>query len=155
MCYIKVTHSQCYLCWFLGWEDTTVFLACLKFTSKEEFENCRRIQALTACAKKYGKEALRTAVINAATAPFLNGASEKPFVANFDWIFRPNNFPIVLEGNYNHEVSNFNPSNYGTSQKLTAQQRIEKSLKQGTEHFAEMLARNEASLHEDVPAKVW
>ncbi|MCR5265099.1 MAG: DUF4373 domain-containing protein [Cyanobacteria bacterium RUI128] len=74
----------------------------------------KRRNALNARAKEYGKEALRKAVINAASAPVLNGATNKPFVASFDWIFRPNNFPKVLEGNYNHSVINKNPQSYGT-----------------------------------------
>ncbi len=116
----------------------------------------KRKQALLARLKEHGKENLRTAVINAAKSPFLNGASEKPFFASFDWIFRPNNFPKVLEGNYNHEILTSNNSyGHGTTQQLTAQQRIEKSLQQGAEYFADMLARNEASLHEDLSPKVW
>ena len=74
----------------------------------------QRRQRLLARVKEYGKEALRKAIINAVTAPFLNGASEKVFVASLDWILRPNNFPKVLEGNYNHVVSNTNLNNHGT-----------------------------------------
>ena len=74
----------------------------------------QRRQRLLARVKEYGKEALRKAIINAATAPFLNGASEKVFVASLDWILRPNNFPKVLEGNYNHVASNPNLNNHGT-----------------------------------------
>lgn len=74
----------------------------------------QRRQRLLARVKEYGKDALRKAIINAATAPFLNGAGEKVFVASLDWILRPNNFPKVLEGNYNHVVSNPNLNNHGT-----------------------------------------
>jgi len=73
-----------------------------------------RRTAILARFREYGKEALWTAVMNAATAPFLNGASEKPFVASLDWIFRPNNFPKVLEGNYNHSVITSNSNQHGT-----------------------------------------
>lgn len=115
----------------------------------------KRKQALLARFKEHGKEKLRQAVINAAKSPFLNGASEKPFVASFDWIFRPNNFPKVLEGNYNHDVLMTNVNGNGTSQQLTAKQRIDKSLKDGAEYFAGLVARNEASLRDGVPEKVW
>lgn len=74
----------------------------------------QRRQRLLARVKEYGKEAIRKAVINAATAPFLNGAGEKVFVASLDWIIRPNNFPKVLEGNYNHIVTNPSLNNHGT-----------------------------------------
>ena len=74
----------------------------------------KRRGMLNARLKEHGKEALRKAVINAATAPFLNGASDKPFVANFDWIFRPLNFVKVLEGNFNHQIINSNIVSHGT-----------------------------------------
>lgn len=74
----------------------------------------QRRQRLLARVKEYGKEAIRKAIINAATAPFLNGAGDKPFVASLDWIVRPNNFPKVLEGNYNHAVTNPNLNSHGT-----------------------------------------
>ena len=73
----------------------------------------KRLQSLNARLKDYGKDALRTAVINAASAPILNGAGQKVFVASIDWILRPNNFPKVLEGNYNHSITNSNMNSYG------------------------------------------
>lgn len=116
----------------------------------------KRKQSVLARFKEYGKDKLRTAVLNAAKSPFLNGASEKPFVASFDWIFRPNNFPKVLEGNYNHDVlTTTNSNGYGSTQQLTAQQRIDADLKRGAEHFAGLLAKNEASLRDGVSTKVW
>lgn len=116
----------------------------------------KRKQAVLARFKEYGKDKLRTAVLNAAKSPFLNGASEKPFVASFDWIFRPNNFPKVLEGNYNHDVlTTTNSNGHGTTQQLTAQQRIDADLQRGAEHFAGLLEKNEASLRDGVSAKVW
>ena len=116
----------------------------------------KRKQSLLARFKEHGKEKLRTAVINAAKSPFLNGASEKPFVASFDWIFRPNNFPKVLEGNYNHDVlTTTNSNGHGQTQQLTAQQRINAELQRGAEHFAGLLEKNEASLRDGVSAKVW
>ena len=116
----------------------------------------KRKQSLLARLKEHGKEKLRTAVINAAKSPFLNGASEKPFVASFDWIFRPNNFPKVLEGNYNHDVLiTTNSNGHGSTQQLTAQQRIDAELQRGAEHFVGLLEKNEASLRDGVPSKVW
>ena len=116
----------------------------------------KRKHSLLARFKEYGKEKLRQAVINAAKSPFLNGASENPFVASFDWIFRPNNFPKVLEGNYNHDVLTTTKSNgHGQTQQLTAQQRINAELQRGAEHFAVLLEKNKASLREGVSAKVW
>ena len=69
----------------------------------------RRKEMLNARLKEYDKQALVEVVQKAADSNFLNGGGDKPFVATFDWIFRPNNFPKVLEGNYDNRTS----SNYG------------------------------------------
>ena len=74
----------------------------------------KRRQAVHARAKEHSKEALCKAVLNAATAPFLNGAGDKAWVADFNWIFRPVNFVKVLEGTYNHAVVNRNAISNGT-----------------------------------------
>lgn len=115
----------------------------------------KRKQALLARFKQHGKEALRKAVINAATSTFLNGGGSKPFVASFDWIMRPNNFPKVLEGNYSYDLSSNNNSSHGTGQQLTAQQRIDAELERAAEYAKGMLARNEASIRDGVQEKVW
>lgn len=59
----------------------------------------RRARA-NARIREYGMESVYAMITKAAESPFLNGAGEKPFVASFDWLMRPNNFPKVLEGNY-------------------------------------------------------
>lgn len=93
------------------------FLAFMDFFNRTMMENgaqiptitdmtLKRQQAVRARAKEHTKEALRKVVINAATAPFLNGAGDKAWVADFNWIFRPVNFVKVLEGTYNHGVVN-------------------------------------------------
>ncbi len=60
----------------------------------------RRLDMLRARCRKYGKEALVEAIKKAAKSDFLNGGGSHGFVADFDWIMRPNNFPKVLEGSY-------------------------------------------------------
>lgn len=105
--------------------DDINFLAFMDFFNRTMQENgaqiptitdmtSKRQQAVRARAKEHGKEALRKAVINAATAPFLNGAGDKAWVADFNWIFRPVNFIKVLEGSYNHAVVNQNSISHGT-----------------------------------------
>ena len=101
----------------------------------------KRKSMLNARAKEHGKEALRKAVLNAATAPFLNGASDKPFVASFDWIFRPLNFVKVLEGNYNHQVTNLNSATHGTEGSNNGYRTAE-DLRQGA---AAIISRRTAS----------
>ena len=58
--------------------------------------------AVRARAKEYGLEAVAEAIAKAAASDFLSGDNQRGFVATFDWIFRPNNFPKVLEGNYDN-----------------------------------------------------
>lgn len=105
--------------------DDINLLAFMEFFNKTMQENgaqiptitdmtSKRQQAVRARAKEHSKEALRKAVINAATAPFLNGAGDKAWVADFNWIFRPVNFIKVLEGSYNHAVVNQNSISHGT-----------------------------------------
>lgn len=62
-----------------------------------------RKKFIRARVKEFGKNALATAVKKAAESDFLNGCGNKAFVASFDWIFRPTNFPKVLEGNYDNK----------------------------------------------------
>ncbi|MCM1076269.1 MAG: hypothetical protein NC411_02790 [Bacteroides sp.] len=64
----------------------------------------KRRQAVLARSKEYGKTAIMTAILNAADSEFLNGGNDRAFVASFDWIFRPNNFPKVLENNYANKI---------------------------------------------------
>ena len=73
----------------------------------------KRCDAVQARCRKYGKEALHKVVINAAVSPFLNGENERSWVADFNWLFKPNNFVKVLEGNYNHDLPTNNSFNYG------------------------------------------
>ena len=42
-------------------------------------------------------------MIKAAESNFLNGGGDKGWIANFEWIFRPNNFPKVLDGYYDNQ----------------------------------------------------
>lgn len=62
----------------------------------------KRRKAIEARCREYGKEAIYTVIINAAKSDFLNGKNNKGWKADFDWLFLPNNFPKVLEGNYNN-----------------------------------------------------
>lgn len=50
--------------------------------------------------REYGITAAYRVMIKAARSGFLNGSGGRAWVANFEWIFRPNNFPKVLDGYY-------------------------------------------------------
>lgn len=77
----------------------------------------RRKEMLIARVREYGIDMVYEVITKAATSSFLNGGGNRGFVADFEWLMRPNNFPKVLEGNYdNHETSTINNghSNNGT-----------------------------------------
>lgn len=73
----------------------------------------RREAAVKARAREHGKEALKIVTEKAAESDFLNGKSGNSWLANFDWIFRPNNFVKVLEGNFDNVKTNSNGNNIG------------------------------------------
>lgn len=66
---------------------------------------------LKARIRDYGLDEVLRAVENVRNSPFLLGQSEKGWVITFDWFVRPNNFPKVLDGNYNDKPEAENKSN--------------------------------------------
>ena len=60
----------------------------------------KRKAAVSAREREYGKDAIETAIRKVAESKFLNGDNDRAWVASFDWLFLPKNFPKVLEGNY-------------------------------------------------------
>jgi len=59
-----------------------------------------RYEMLRARLREYGLEAVLAAVGNIARSKFLRGQNRNGWSIKFDWFVRPNNFPKVLEGNY-------------------------------------------------------
>jgi hypothetical protein len=72
---------------------------------RSKFEGQRKAW-LNARIKEYGLEGVKKVITLASQSQFLNGGGNKGFVASFDWIMRPNNFPKVLDGNYNNKTNN-------------------------------------------------
>ena len=68
----------------------------------------RRLDMLRARINEHGKEKVLEAFKKAAASPFLNGQGDRGFIANIDWVLRPNNFAKVLEGNYDARSSGTN-----------------------------------------------
>lgn len=62
----------------------------------------RRKHILARC-REFGKEALVEMVKKAARSDFLNGKNQKGWIADFSWLILPNNFPKVIEGNYDNK----------------------------------------------------
>ncbi len=64
----------------------------------------QRLAFLWARIKESGLENVLEVINKATQSNFLNGAGGRGFIANFEWILRPNNFPKVLEGTYDNRV---------------------------------------------------
>lgn len=65
----------------------------------------KRYQSLVARIKEYGVEDVLAAIDKIRDSKFLQGrtGSKRAWVITFDWFVLPNNFPKVLEGNYDDE----------------------------------------------------
>ena len=63
----------------------------------------KRLDSVRARIKEYGSAQFKNAILRATNSDFLKGAGRQGFVLTFDWFIRPNNFPKVLEGNYDNQ----------------------------------------------------
>jgi len=70
----------------------------------------KRIKAVNARAKEYGKEKIMEMLRTVQRSPHLLGENDRGWKANFDWLFNPTNFLKVIEGNY---LKSKNESNTG------------------------------------------
>lgn len=59
-----------------------------------------RKRAVEARMAQYGPEAVRRVFDNVLASPFLLGDNDRGWRADFDWIFKQQNFTKILEGNY-------------------------------------------------------
>lgn len=66
----------------------------------------QRRSSTMARIREHGKPAFAEAVKKAAESDFLNGKNDRGWVADFDWMIKPNNFIKVLEGNYDNRQQN-------------------------------------------------
>lgn len=62
----------------------------------------KRLDMVRARLKEYSLEDFEIAINNVKKSDFLQGNNKKSWTITFDWFVRPNNFPKVLEGNYNN-----------------------------------------------------
>lgn len=60
----------------------------------------KRKSHINARVKEHGLEAIYKAIDNVSKSSFLRGQNNRGWIATFDWVFLPNNFVKVLEGNY-------------------------------------------------------
>ena len=64
-----------------------------------------RLKMLRTRIKEYGLESIFKAIENIRNSNYCKGQNRYGWIITFDWMVRPNNFPKVLEGNYNKEVN--------------------------------------------------
>ena len=84
----------------------------------------KRKSMVNARVKEFGINAVYKAIHRASESSFLNGGGSKGFIADFDWVFRPNNFPKVLEGNYDDvKPNNMNGNGNTNGQQKSREQR--------------------------------
>ena len=62
--------------------------------------NTKRYTMLKARIKEYSIDEVVQAIKSISKSKFLQGQNNKGWTINFDWLVKPNNFLIVLEGNY-------------------------------------------------------
>ena len=63
----------------------------------------KRAISLKARINEYSLDDVCEAIQNIHKSDFLKGKNKKGWVITFDWFLLPNNFPKVLEGNYNRD----------------------------------------------------
>lgn len=108
----------------------------------------KRRKLLNTRLKEYGKEEILKAIERAARSDFLKGQNGRQWQMTFDWMILPNNFPKVLEGNYdNHEQqpiiinnngnngNNANNQNYGTNTGNAERKPYSRIQELGRTHF--------------------
>jgi predicted transcriptional regulator len=103
---------------------------------KSNIEGQRKAM-LNARISEYGIDTVRHVIVLASQSDFLNGGGGKGFVANFEWIMRPNNFPKILDGNFNNKINN---QQYGSESDNSSSERDDKKARyQGCRNILEKL----------------
>lgn len=59
---------------------------------------------LRARVNEYGVDKVLEAIEKVRNSDFLKGQNKSGFIITFEWFVRPNNFPKVLEGNYDNRA---------------------------------------------------
>jgi hypothetical protein len=89
----KASRQADFISWFNGKMQNARIPKIRLFTEARE-------KAVAQVWTQFGADSVSEVVNRAAVSPFLNGEGKKRFVATFDWIFKPENFLKILEGNY-------------------------------------------------------
>ncbi len=78
----------------------------------------KRCHSLVARIRQYGITEVLSAIERIKLSDFLQGKNNKGWVITFDWFVLPNNFPKVLEGNYDNGQRQKTPYQSQTEQML-------------------------------------
>lgn len=81
---------------------------CKSFTPIEKItKDSKRYKFYRARLNEYGLDKVKQVLQNAENSDFLKGQSNNSFMADFEWMMRPNNFVKILENKYtNREYKN-------------------------------------------------
>lgn len=63
----------------------------------------KRYKGLVARIKEYGSDTVIEAMEHIRNSDFLRGKNKNGWTVTFDWFILPNNFPKVLDGNYDNQ----------------------------------------------------
>lgn len=74
---------------------------CPSYPKVTALSDARR-KAIKARLRSYTLDDFKTVFQIAESSPFLKGANDRNWSANFDWLIKDANFAKVLDGNYNH-----------------------------------------------------
>ena len=74
-----------------------------------------RLVMFRARQKEYSQNEIYEAMQKLADSEFCNGDNSRGWTATFDWFVRPNNFPKVLEGNYDNRNNGKGKNQYRQS----------------------------------------
>ena len=98
----------------------------------------KRREFVRARIREHGLDAVYEMITKASQSDFLNGKSRSGWIADFTWLFRPSNFPKVLEGNYDNRNNHYQPQINGANQFTDPRQAEREQLARG---YAAVVAR--------------
>lgn len=88
---------------------------------------------------EYGIEDIYKAITNASESAFMNGNNSKCWVADLEWMMKPNNFPKVLEGNYNEREKPVKVSTGQSAVSVAAEKNRQDDLQKAAEQRNEYI----------------
>lgn len=91
----------------------------------------QRYQRLVARIKQYSVEDVLSAINKIKRSDFLQGKNNRGWAITFDWFILPNNFPKVLEGNYDNRGAS---ENLGQDLSVEYEQFLRRQEEKGNEH---------------------